>query len=85
MNAITSIKISLLGKSAEPMTWDEARTIVQREISSLKRKGKLTSKTNLKELLPGEINYIVGPTISSVVGKYFNESLEYAARSVGFA
>ncbi len=85
MNAITSIKVSLIGKSAEPMTWDEARSIVQREISSLKRKGKITAKTNLKELLPGEINYVIGPTIASVVGKYFNESLEYAARRVGFA
>jgi len=85
MRAITSIKIGLIGKTAEPMTWDESRTIVQREINSLKRKGKITSKTNLKELLPGEINQIIGPVIAAVVGKYFNDSLEYASRRVGFA
>ena len=85
MKAITSIKVGLIGKTAEPMSWDESRSIVQREINALKRKGKITSKTNLKELLPGEINQIVGPAIAAVVGKYFNESLVYASRRVGFA
>ncbi|MGY5874889.1 MAG: hypothetical protein RTU30_04010 [Candidatus Thorarchaeota archaeon] len=85
MDAITAIKVGLIGSKAEPMTWDEARSIVQREISTLKRRGKITSKTNLKELLPGEINHIIGPSIAAVVGKYFNDSLKYAARRSGFA
>jgi hypothetical protein len=85
MKAITSIKVGLIGKTAEPMSWDDSRSIIQREINALKRKGKITSKTNLKELLPGEINQIVGPAIAAVVGKYFNESLVYASRRVGFA
>jgi hypothetical protein len=84
-HAITSIKVGLIGSGAEPMTWEEARSIIQREINAMKRKGKITSKTNLKELMPGEINHIVGPTISAVVGKYFNDSLVYASRRVGFA
>jgi hypothetical protein len=85
MKAITSIKVGLIGKTAEPMSWDESRSIIQREMNALKRKGKITSKTNLKELLPGEINQIVGPAIAAVVGKYFNESLVYASRRVGIA
>ncbi len=85
MDAITAIKVGLIGSTAEPMTWDEARSIVQREISNLKRRGKITAKTNLNELLPGEINHIIGPAIAAVVGKYFNDSLKYAARRSGFA
>lgn len=80
MRSITAIKTSLIGPKAEPMSWDQARAIVQRVISELKRRGKLTSKTNLNQLLPGELNQIVGPAIAKVIGKYFNESLEYAAR-----
>ena len=85
MRSFSDIKEGLLGAKAEPMKWDEARSIVQREISHLKRRGKITSKTNLKAMLPGEINYIVGPVIASAIGKYFNESLEYAARRAGIA
>jgi hypothetical protein len=85
MRSFSDIKEGLLGGKAEPMKWDEARSIVQREISHLRRRGKITSKTNLKAMMPGEINYIVGPAIASVIGKYFNESLEYAARRAGIA
>jgi hypothetical protein len=81
MCSITSIKQGLIGVRAEAMTWEEARRIVQREIDILKRRGKFTAKTNIKALLPGEINFIIGPAIADVIGKYFNESLEYAARS----
>ncbi len=85
MRAFTDIKEGLLGAKAEPMSWDEARKIVQREISILKRRGKLTSKTDVNNLLAGEVNYILGPAIARVIGKYFNESLEYAARRSGIA
>ncbi len=85
MRAITDIKEGLIGAKAEPVTWSEARQIVQREIGNLRRRGKITSKTNLKAMMPGEINYIVGPAIASIIGKYFNESLEYAARRAGIA
>jgi hypothetical protein len=85
MRAITDIKEGLLGAKAEPVSWSDARSIVQREIGILRRRGKLTSKTNLKAMMPGEINYIVGPAIASVIGNYFNESLEYAARRAGIA
>ncbi len=85
MRSITDIKEGLLGAKAEPVSWSDARQIVQREIATLKRRGKLTSKTNLKAMMPGEINYIVGPVIASIIGKYFNESLEYAARRAGIA
>ncbi len=80
IRAITAIKTNLVGSKAEPLSWDQARAIVQRVIGELKRRGKLTSKTNLNELLPGELNQIVGPAIAKVLGRYFNESLEYAAR-----
>lgn len=82
--SISDIKQGLLGASAEPMSLREARSIVDREIGVLKRQGKLTSKTNLKELMPGEINQIVGPAIARVIGKYFNDSLNYAARSYDY-
>ncbi len=85
MSAITDIKRGLIGSTAEPMSFKEARSIVDREISKLKRIGKLTPKTMLKKLMPGEINYIVGPAIAKVVGEYFNESLKYAARRAEFA
>lgn len=87
MRGIYEIKDGLIGtgKGAEPMPWDKAKSVVEREIGILKRKGKLTSKTNLKELLPGEINYIVGPAICTVIGQYFNESLTYAARRADIA
>jgi hypothetical protein len=85
MRSISDIKSGLIGPTADPMSYSEARSIVQREIGILKRRGKLTSKTNLKELLPGEINYIVGPAIARVIGRYFNESLEYAARRADLA
>ncbi len=85
MRAITDIKEGLLGAKAEAVTWSEARQIVQREIANLRRRGKLTSKTNLKAMLPGDINYVVGPAIASIIGKYFNESLHYAARRSGIA
>jgi len=87
MRALFEIKEGLIGagKGAEPMPWDKAKSRIDREIGILKRKGKLTSKTNLKELLPGEINYIIGPALSAVIGKYFNESLVYAARRADIA
>jgi len=85
MQSITDIKGGLIGPSAKPMSLSEARSIVDREISKLKRQGKLTSKTNIRELMPGEINYIVGPVIAKVIGKYFNDSLSYAARRADFA
>lgn len=82
MRSLFEIKEGLIGtgRGVEPMSWDKAKSTIEREIGILKRKGKLTSKTNLKELMPGEINYIVGPAICAIVGKYFNESLDYAAR-----
>ena len=87
MRALFEIKDGLIGagKGAEPMRWDKAKSTIDREIGILKRKGKLTSKTNLKELLPGEINYVIGPALSAVIGKYFNESLVYAARRADIA
>ncbi len=87
MRSLFEIKEGLIGegKGAEPMSWDKAKSTVERETGILKRKGKLTSKTNLKELLPGEINYIVGPALCAIVGKYFNESLGYAARRADIA
>jgi hypothetical protein len=87
MRSLFEIKEGLIGegRGVEPMSWDKAKSTVDREISILKRKGKLTSKTNLKELLPGEINYIVGPAMCAIVGKYFNESLGYAARRADIA
>jgi hypothetical protein len=85
MRSFSDIKSGLIGVKSEPMTWDDARSIVQREIGHLRRRGKLTSKTDLKALMPGEINYIVGPAIASVIGKYFNESLGYAARRADIA
>jgi hypothetical protein len=87
MRSLFEIKEGLIGegRGVEPMSWDKAKSAVEREIGILKRKGKLTSKTNLKELMPGELNYIVGPAICAVVGKYFNESLGYAARRADIA
>ncbi len=87
MRALFEIKDGLIGagRGAEPMPWDKAKTTIDREIGILKRSGKLTSKTNVKELLPGEINYIIGPALSAVIGKYFNESLVYAARRADIA
>lgn len=85
MRGISDIKTGLIGPSASGMSMSEARSIVDREISKLKRQGKLTSRSNLRELMPGEINYIVGPTIAKVIGEYFNESLSYAARRADFA
>jgi hypothetical protein len=87
MQGIYEIKNGLIGtgKGAEPMAWDKAKSIVEREIGILKRKGKLTTKTNLKELLPGEINYVIGPAMCAIVGQYFNESLVYAARRADIA
>ena len=87
MNALFEIKDGLIGagRGAEPMSWDKAKSTIDREIGILKRKGKLTSKTNLKELMPGEINYIIGPALAAVIGKYFNESLVYAARRADIA
>ncbi len=87
MRGIFEIKDGLVGagRGAEPMPWDKAKSAVEREIGVLKRKGKLTSKTNLKELMPGEINYIVGPAMCEIIGKYFNESLTYAARRADIA
>ncbi|MBN2228892.1 MAG: hypothetical protein JW779_04790 [Candidatus Thorarchaeota archaeon] len=84
MRSLYEIKDGLAA-GAEQMPWDKAKISIDREIGILKRKGKLTSKTNLKELLPGEINYIVGPAICEIVGKYFNESLVYAARRADIA
>ena len=85
MRSISDIKRGLIGSKAEAMTWDEARVIVLREIVNLKRSGKLTSKTNLNAMLPGEINYIVGPALAKVIGQYFNNSLQYAARRANLA
>ncbi len=87
MQSLFEIKEGLIGagRGVEPMPWDKAKSTVDREIRALKRKGKLTSKTNLKELLPGELNYVIGPVLCSVVGKYFNESLVYAARRADIA
>ena len=85
MRSISDIKRGLIGPTAEAMTWDEARVIVQREIGNLKRSGKLTSKTNMNAMLPGEINYIVGPALAKVIGQYFNNSLQYAARRANLA
>ncbi|MFW9974744.1 MAG: hypothetical protein ACFFDQ_05745 [Candidatus Thorarchaeota archaeon] len=87
MRSLFEIKEGLIGegRGVEPMSWDKAKSTVEREIGTLKRRGKLTSKTNLKELMPGEINYVVGPAICAIVGKYFNESLVYAARRADIA
>jgi hypothetical protein len=87
MRSLFEIKEGLIGegRGAEPMSWDKAKSTVEREIGNLKRKGKLTSKTNLKELMPGELNYVVGPALCAIVGKYFNESLGYAARRADIA
>ncbi len=87
MRGLFEIKEGLIGegRGVEPMSWDKAKSTVEREIGILKRRGKLTSKTNLKELMPGEINYVVGPAICAIVGKYFNESLVYAARRADIA
>ncbi|MFX1368579.1 MAG: hypothetical protein ACFFAY_08285 [Promethearchaeota archaeon] len=85
MKGISDIKSGLIGPSATPMSLSEAKSIVEREVSRLKQQGKLTSRTNVRELMPGEINYIVGPALAKVIGKYFNDSLSYAARRVDFA
>ncbi len=85
MHAISDIKNGLIGPTAKPFAWNEARALVQREIANLRRSGKLTARTNLKELILGEINYVVGPAIAQVIGSYFNESLQYAARRVDLA
>jgi hypothetical protein len=87
MRSIYEIKEGLIGtgRGVEPMPWDKAKSTVDRELATLKRRGKLTSKTNLKELMPGELNYIIGPALCAVVGKYFNESLVYAARRADIA
>ncbi len=87
MRSLFEIKEGLIGegRGVEPMSWEKAKSTVEREIGILKRKGKLTSKTNLKELMPGEINYVVGPALCAIVGKYFNESLGYAARRADIA
>ena len=87
MRSLYEIKEGLIGagRGVEPMPWDKAKATVDREISALKRKGKLTSKTNLKELMPGDLNYVIGPALCAIVGKYFNESLVYAARRADIA
>ncbi|MHA2178714.1 MAG: hypothetical protein ACXAAK_10230 [Candidatus Thorarchaeota archaeon] len=87
MRGLYEIKEGLIGtgRGVEPMPWDKAKSTVDREITALKRKGKLTSKTNLKELMPGELNYVIGPALCEVIGKYFNESLVYAARRADIA
>ncbi|MFW9956450.1 MAG: hypothetical protein ACFFCT_00145 [Candidatus Odinarchaeota archaeon] len=87
MRGIYEIKDGLVGtgRGAEPMAWDKAKSTIEKEIGVLKRKGKLTSKTNLKELMPGEINYVIGPAMCAIVGQYFNESLVYAARRADIA
>ncbi|MEM4734559.1 MAG: hypothetical protein QXS20_02490 [Candidatus Thorarchaeota archaeon] len=85
MNAISDIKSGLIGPTAVPMSYSEARQIVQRELNNLRRRGRLTSKTNIKELLPGEVNHIVGPAIAEFIGSYFNDSLKYAARRTDLA
>jgi hypothetical protein len=84
MRSISDIKQGLIGSTAKPLTLTEARSIVDREIRALRRNGKITGKTNLKQLMPGDINYVIGPAIARVIRKYFNESLQYAARSVDF-
>ncbi|MFW9793743.1 MAG: hypothetical protein ACFFEE_05555, partial [Candidatus Thorarchaeota archaeon] len=70
MQSLYEIKEGLIGagRGVEPMPWDKAKSSVDREISALKRKGKLTSKANLKELMPGDLNYVIGPTLCAVVG-----------------
>ena len=83
--AVSDIKEGLIGPKSESMPWDEARSLVKREISKLKQKGKLTGKTDVNNLLPGEINYIVGPAIAKIIGRYFNDSLKYAARGADIA
>ncbi|TFG12480.1 hypothetical protein EU537_09355 [Candidatus Thorarchaeota archaeon] len=83
--AVSDIKEGLIGPKSESMTWDEARSLVKREISKLKQRGKITGKTDVNNLLPGEINYIVGPAIAEIIGQYFNDSLKYAARSADIA
>ncbi|MFW9817453.1 MAG: hypothetical protein ACFFEW_16135 [Candidatus Thorarchaeota archaeon] len=87
MRSIYEIKEGLIGtgRGVEPMPWDKAKSTVDRELAALKRVGKLTSKTNLKELMPGDLNYVIGPALCAVVGKYFNESLVYAARRADIA
>ncbi|MHA2024939.1 MAG: hypothetical protein ACW98U_03465 [Candidatus Thorarchaeota archaeon] len=87
MRSLYEIKEGLIGtgRGVEPMPWDKAKATVDREINALKRKGKLTSKTNLKELMPGDLNYVIGPALCAIVGKYFNESLVYAARRADIA
>ncbi|MFW9847051.1 MAG: hypothetical protein ACFFD6_09900, partial [Candidatus Thorarchaeota archaeon] len=85
MSSISDIKRGLIGPTSKPMTFTESKSIVDREMASLRRKGKITGKTNLKSLMPGDINYVIGPAIAKIIGKYFNESLEYAARRVGIA
>ncbi len=85
MRAISDIKSGLIGPTAKPFTWDEARSVVQRELTNLRQRGKITSKTNVRSLLPGEVSHIVGPAIASIIGDYFNESLQYAARRAGIA
>ncbi len=77
--ALTSIRTHLSQKE-QTVSMSEARTIVDREISRLRQSGKLSSKTNIEELLPGEIEQIVGPAMASLIGKYFNESLRYIRR-----
>ncbi len=85
MDAITAIKRGLIGTSAEAMRIEEARSIVQREIGHLKRRGKLSPRADLRAMMAGDIDRVVGPAIAAVVGKYFNESLRYAARGAGIA
>ncbi|MCF2136283.1 MAG: hypothetical protein K9W43_03500 [Candidatus Thorarchaeota archaeon] len=85
MHALSDIKEGLMGSQATPVPWDKARSLVQREISTLKKQGRITSKTNLSKLLPGEINNVIGPKIAQLIGKQFNESLVYAARRANLA
>jgi len=85
MQGISEIKTGLIGPSAESMSWEKAKAVVQKETSLLKQKGKLDKKANLKLLLPGEIDYVVGPAMAAVVAQYFNESLQYAARRARLA
>ncbi len=85
MESITTMKSSLVGATAEPMTWPEARRVVDQVITRLKRGGKITSKTNLKALMPGDLNYVIGPAIAKVIGKYFDESVGYVARRADIA
>ncbi len=77
--ALTSIRTHLSQKE-QSVSMSEARTIVDRELSRLRQSGRLSSKTNIEELLPGEIEQIVGPAMASLIGKYFNESLNYIRR-----